>query len=402
MVSSLKISNRSLILTLGILSSFGPLSTDLYMPALPTIAKEFHSAYVQQTMAAYFFGLSVGQLLYGPVSDRIGRKIPLLFGCSLYALASLGCAVAPNLEILILFRLLQALGSSTGMVTTVSIVRDVFPVQYSARVFSYLFLVMGVAPILAPFVGGQILLYLSWRVVFFILCGFGLLCVSLVVLVLPESHPPELRNRSPITASFGEYGRLLFDSRFMAFAVPNSLMGAGFLTYLSGAAMVFIGLFGVSPQNFGWIFGLNAVGLITSSQLNNVLLRFFSGRRIMFGTMLVMAVAALLLVFVATSGFAGMWGLWAMLFVCVGGIGFIRPNAQAAAMAPYPERAGAASSLMSGMGSIVGSMASATLGLLGAESAVPMATIIAAAYGLALLVFWCNLLGRTQPKNLSA
>lgn len=384
----LSIHPRRLILILGILSAYGPLSTDMYMPALPTIAHELNSPYVQQTMAIYFFGLSFGQLIYGPISDRIGRKKPLLFGCSLYALASLGCAMAPNMESLIVLRLLQSLGGSVGMITTLSIVRDLFAVREAARVLSHLMLVMGVAPILAPLLGGQVLLYSSWRVIFLLLTGFGLLCVALVALSLPESHPPERRNRNPLGTVFSDYRRLLLDVRFLRYALPNSLMGAGFFTYLSGASLVFIGVYGVSAQNFGWIFGLNAIGMIAASQFNNFLLYRYPSRRIMVMAMTGMVVASLVLVLVAIGELGGMVGLWLMLFVCVGGMGLIRPNAQAAAMAPYPERAGLASSLLGALGSGVGSLAGATLSFFQAGSAVPMAVIIATAYTLGLSVFW--------------
>lgn len=387
LTNRLAVSNRRLILILGVLSAYGPLSTDLYMPALPTIAREFNNPYVQQTIAAYFFGLAFGQLVYGPISDRVGRKRPLLFGCSLYALASLGCTLATSMEALIGFRLLQALGGSVGMVTTVSIVRDLFEVRQSARVFSYLVLVMGSAPILAPLLGGQILLYSNWRMIFLVLTLFGLLCVALVALGLPESHPKERRTQSPLSSIFRDYARLLRDPRYMAYALPSSLMGAGFFTYLSAASPVFIGVYGVSPQHFGLIFGLNALGLIAASQLNNLLLYRYPGKRIMLTAIAVMVVLALGLVGVAASGLGGMVGLWLVLFGCVAGMGLIRPNAQAGAMAPYPERAGLASSLMGALGSGVGALAGAALSLFKGESVLPMAVIIAVAYMVALLMF---------------
>lgn len=382
------VSRNRLILILGILSAYGPLSTDLYMPALPTIGRELHSLHVQQTMAVYFFGLAVGQLFYGPISDRIGRKRPLLFGCVLYSLACLGCALAPNMESLIAFRLLQALGASVGMVTTLSIVRDVFEFRESGKVLSYLMLIMGAAPILAPLLGGQILLYSSWRFIFVLLTLFGLTCLALVAFGLPETLREQSRNRSPLSTIFADYLRLLVDVRFLSYALPQSLMGAGFFTYLSGASPVFIGVYGVSPQHFGFIFGLNAIGLIGASQLNNRLLNSLPGRLILIRAMIVMVVAALSLVAVAYSGFGGMIGLWTVLFFCVALNGLVRPNAQAAVMAPFPERAGLASSLLGALGSGVGALAGSLLSLFKGESALPMALIIAAAYSLALLIFW--------------
>lgn len=377
-----------LILILGTLSAFGPLTTDLYLPALPTIAQEFASPHVHQSMAIYFFGLALGQLFYGPLSDRVGRRPPLLFGCGLYTLATLGCALAPNMESLIALRLLQALGASVGMVTTLSVVRDLFDVRDSARVLSYLMLVMGVAPVLAPLLGGQILLYGDWRMVFGLLVVYGLVCIGLVAFALPESLPPSRRTKTPLSAVLPDYLRLLTDLRFQRFALPQSLMGAGFFAYLSGASLVFIGVYGVSAQNFGFVFGLNAFGLIAAAQLNTWLLGRYTGTQILTRSMAVMAVASVLLVVAASSGLGGMWAVWGLLFVCIAGSGLVRPNALAAVLAPYPERAGLASSLLGALGTGVGALAGAVLGLFPFKSALPLAIVIAAAYVLAVVIFW--------------
>jgi MFS transporter, DHA1 family, multidrug resistance protein len=248
-------------------------------------------------------------------------------------------------------------------------------------------LVMGLAPILAPLIGGQLLLYSSWRIIFVVLAAFGIFCLGMVAIGLPESLPPEKRNRNPLTSIFGEYKNLLSDTRFTSYALPNSLMGAGFFTYLSGASMVFIGVYGVSAQNFGWIFGLNAVGLIASSQLNTVLLRFYSGKRILITAMLCLVIASLGLFLIAASGFGGMIGLWIALFICVGGMGLVRPNSMAAAMAPFGKNAGSASSLMGALGSAIGAIAGAVLSMFTTASAVPMAGIIAGCYVVALILF---------------
>lgn len=399
--SASKTPSLGLIFILGTLAAYGPLSTDLYMPALPTIAQEFQSPQAHQTMAVYFLGLALGQLFYGPLSDRVGRRRPLLVGSGLFALASLGCALAPSMPLLVFFRFLQALGGSVGMVTTLAIVRDLFRGRQAAQVISYLTLVMGVAPILAPLVGGQVLLYFDWRAIFVLLALFGFLCLGLVGLALPETHPPARRTQSPFWAALGDYLRLVRERAFLAYALPNSLMGAGFFTYLSAASPVFIGVYGVSPQHFGFIFGLNALGLILSSQLNALLLRRRSSRRILVGAMVLMVGAALGLVLVAASGAGGMLGVWAALFVCVGGMGLVRPNAQALAMEPYPERAGLASSLLGAMGSGTGALAGSLLGLFPEASALPMALIIAACYGLALGFFWMfQVLLRTSQNLL--
>jgi MFS transporter, DHA1 family, multidrug resistance protein len=389
-----------LVVILGILSAYGPLTIDLYMPALPTLAVVFETHRVQQTMAAYFLGLSLGQLFMGPLSDRIGRKRPLLIGCIVYTLASLGCALAPSINSLIVLRFLQALGGCVGMVLTTSIVRDSFAVKDSAKIFSYLMLVMGLAPILAPLLGGQILLYSSWRIIFLVLAAFGLLCFCLVAFGLPESLPKDQRNQNPLWTILNDYKNLLQDSRFIRYALPNSLMGAGFYTYLSGGSMVFIEVYGISAQNFGWIFALNAIGIISSSQLNTVLLKNVSGYKILKTAMISLSLCAVLLFLIAYSQMGGMIGLWLALFVCIGGMGLVRPNAVAATMAPFGKRAGSASSLMSALGSITGALSGAVLSLFQTQSALPMASIIAVNYILALGLFFMLQSRKTTPDAL--
>jgi MFS transporter, DHA1 family, multidrug resistance protein len=376
----------NLILILGILSAYGPITIDLYMPALPTIAQEFQTERVQQTMSVYFLGMALGQLFMGPLSDKFGRKRPLLFGCALYALASLGCALSPSLQALLAFRFLQALGGCAGMVLTVSMVRDFFAVKDSAKVFSYLVLVMGLAPILAPLVGGQLLLYTGWRVIFLVLAGFGLACFMMVALGLPESLPFMRRNKNALSNLAGTYRQLLGDVRFIAYALPASFIGAGFTVYLASAALVFIEVYGVAPQHFGWIFGLNAVGLIGMSQVNAWLLRRHSSDTILNRAMFALMLVALALLLIAVTGFGGMVGVWTALFFCVGGSGLIRPNATAGAMAPFPERAGSASALLSSLGAGLGALTGYILSLFHAPSPVPMAFLLALCYVVAWLL----------------
>jgi MFS transporter, DHA1 family, multidrug resistance protein len=376
----------NLILILGILSAYGPITIDLYMPALPTIGQEFQTDRIQQTMSVYFLGMALGQLFMGPLSDKFGRKRPLLFGCALYALASLGCALSPSLEALLLFRFLQALGGCAGMVLTVSMVRDLFAVKDSARVFSYLVLVMGLAPILAPLVGGQLLLYSGWRVIFLILMGFGLLCFVMVAVGLPESLPLERRNKMALANLASNYRGLLTDLRFTAYALPSSFIGAGFTVYLASAALVFIEVYGVAPQHFGWIFGLNAVGLIGMSQVNAWLLRRYSSDFILNRATFALMLVALALLVLAITGFGGMIGLWIALFFCVGGSGLIRPNATARAMAPFPEKAGSASALLNSVGAGLGALTGYFVSLFHAKSALPMALMLALCYVVAWLL----------------
>jgi DHA1 family bicyclomycin/chloramphenicol resistance-like MFS transporter len=272
-------SYAKLAIILGTLSAFGPLSIDMYLPALPTIAAEFNTqtSVVQQTLAVFFIGLAVGQAFYGPIADRMGRRAPLLFGCTLYMIACIGCAFAPTIQSLVLLRLAQALGGCAGIVISRSIVRDLFDQQESARMYSFLMLVMGLAPITAPLIGGQLLLYLGWRAIFVTLSLFGLACVLLVTFVLPESLPVERRAQSGLGAVLRNYGEILMNRSYMGFAVASGLASSAMFAYISGSSFVFIELNGVAPEHFGFIFGINAIGLVGAAQLNRWLLARYEG-----------------------------------------------------------------------------------------------------------------------------
>jgi MFS transporter, DHA1 family, multidrug resistance protein len=368
-----------LAIILGILSAFGPLSIDMYLPGLPAIARDFgvETAVAQQTLSAFFVGLAVGQLLYGPISDRLGRRRPLLFGCALYALACLGCFVSPSLNGLILLRFAMALGACAGMVITRSVVRDLFDQRESARMYSMLVLVMGLAPILAPLVGGQLLLYFGWRVIFLALSAFGVLCIVLVYFGLPESLPSERRTRQSLGAVLRGYGTLLGDGRYMGYTVAGGLASAAMFAYISGSPFVFIELNGVPPERYGLLFGVNAIGLILASQLNRWLLSRYSGGQILVVALGVTAATGLLLAGVAATGLGGFGGMLVLLFFCIASTGLVGPNAIAGAMAPYARQAGSASAMLGAIQFGFGAAAGALVGLLFNGTALPMAATIA-------------------------
>ncbi len=368
-----------LALILGILSAFGPLSIDMYLPGLPAIARDFgvETAVAQQTLSAFFVGLAVGQLIYGPISDRLGRRRPLLFGCALYALACLGCALSASLNGLILLRFAMALGACAGMVITRSVVRDLFDQRESARMYSMLVLVMGLAPILAPLVGGQLLLYFGWRVIFLALSAFGLLCIVLVYFGLPESLPAERRTRQGLGAVLRGYGALLGDGRYMGYTIAGGLASAAMFAYISGSPFVFIELNGVPPERYGLLFGINAIGLIAASQLNRWLLERYSGGQILVAALGVTAATGLLLAGAAATGLGGFGGMLVLLFFCIASTGLVGPNATAGAMAPYARQAGSASAMLGAIQFGFGAAAGALVGLLFNGTALPMAATIA-------------------------
>jgi MFS transporter, DHA1 family, multidrug resistance protein len=368
-----------LILVLGTLTAFGPLSIDMYLPGLPAIAADLgtDAAAVGLTLSLFFVGLALGQVFYGPLSDRLGRRAPLLFGCTLYTLASIGCALAPSIGVLIAMRFVQALGGCAGMVVARSVVRDRFEQQDAARVFSWLILVMGLAPITAPLIGGQLLAVSGWRAIFWLLAGFGLVCLALVLFFLPETLPAERRVRAGLGEVFRVYGGLLADRHFLGFALAGGLVSAAMFAYIAGSPFVVIELYGVSPQQYGWIFGTNALGLIAASQLNRRLLASYEGTTILRGALTLAAGASVVLVLVAATGFGGLGGLLAPLFVCIASGGLVGPNATAAALAPHGRIAGSASALLGALQFAVGAASGALVGLLHNGSALPMAGVVA-------------------------
>jgi DHA1 family bicyclomycin/chloramphenicol resistance-like MFS transporter len=388
-----------LAITLGILTAFAPLSIDMYLPGLPAIAADFQVdvAAVQQTLAVFFVGLAVGQVFYGPISDRLGRKRPLIFGCTLFTLACIGCAFAPSLPSLIGLRLVQALGGCAGVVIARSIVRDLFDQHESARMYSFLMLVLGIAPITAPLLGGQLLLFFGWRSIFITLSGFGLLCLVLVFFGLAETLPPERRVRSGLGETLRTYGTLLVDGRYMGYALAGGLASAAMFAYISGSSFVFIELNGVRPERFGLIFGANALGLIAASQLNRILLNHYASGQILTAALAFTAVSSLLLLGAAASGLGGFVGLLVVLFLCIASTGFVGPNATAAAMAPFAKRAGSAAALLGAVQFACGAGAGALVGAFHNGTALPMTAVIALCSVAAFFVLQ-GLALRRQPQ----
>jgi MFS transporter, DHA1 family, multidrug resistance protein len=372
-------SYAKLAIILGTLSAFAPLSIDMYLPALPTIAADFgtQTAVVQQTLSVFFIGLAVGQIFYGPIADRVGRRPPLLFGSALYMLACIGCAFAPTIQSLILLRLAQALGGCAGIVISNSIVRDLFDQRESARMYSFLMLVMGLAPITAPLIGGQLLLYFGWRAIFITLAGFGLLCLLLVGFILPETLSVERRTRAGLGAALRSYGEILTNRAYVGYALAGGLASSAMFAYISGSSYVFIELNGIAPERFGLLFGINAVGLIAAAQLNRWLLTRYDGVQILRVALSLTASMGLLLVLVTATGFGGFPAMLGVLFCCIASTGLVRPNATAAAMAPYAQAAGSAAALLGATQFFLGAAAGALVGFFHNGTALPMAGVIA-------------------------
>ncbi len=384
------IRNTSLrfILLLGLLDAFGPLGIDMYLPAFPQIEQDLKAqgGAMQLTLSLFLAGLAVGQLICGPISDRLGRRIPLLYGCAAFAVASVVCAFARSIESLILARFIMGLAGATGMVIARAVVRDSFEEADSSRVYSMLMLVIGIAPIISPSVGGWLMRMGSWGSIFWALAGFASLCGVAVALDLPETHPPSRRNRDAIGTIFGHYGSLIVDRRFIGYAGPVSLALGLIFAYVASAPSLFMQFYKLSPMAFSLIFASNAVGLIGAAQVNRWLTRRYDTHAILRVASLVNAATALLLPVLAWTGLGGYPAFFLVIFMCLATVGLILPNATAAVMAPFPERAGVASALLGMLQFSIGAGTGALVGLFHDGSPRPMAFTMAGCAILSLII----------------
>src|SRR5215212_2283999 len=382
-----------LILTLGAMTAFAPLSIDMYLPALPTLAAYFRTgtSEVQLTLSAFFFGLALGQATVGPVSDALGRRRPLLVGLAVYTLASVLCATAPSITALVALRFVQGFAGAAGIVIARAIVRDLHTGVAAAQFLSVLMLVSGLAPILAPVIGGQLLLVSPWQGVFLVLAAFGGLLLVAVGTGLRETLPPEARQTGGLTGTVTTFRALLGDRAFMGYALACGLAIAAVFCYISGASFVFQEIYGASPQTFSFIFGLNAVGLVAAGQVNGRLVRKVEPLRLLSIGLVTSAIGGLVLLAVVGSGelgaSLGLAGFLVPLFVVVAPIGLIMPNATVLALAGSPKTAGSASALLGLLQFGLGALVAPLVGLGGSGTALPMALMMAMLELAALLAF---------------
>ena len=387
-----------LIFLLGALAGLGPLAIDTYLPSFPAIAATFgtDTATVGRSLSAYFIGLALGQLIYGPAADRFGRKRPLYIGLVLFALASVGCALATSVWMLVIMRFVQALGGCAEMVIARAIVRDRFPPRDAIRVFSGQVLIMGVAPIIAPLLGGFIVNHSTWRTIFWVLAAASLLLLAMVAILLPESLHVDRRTPLSVGGTFSSFGRLLRDRSYMAYVAIASLTSAGLFAYVGGSSFVFIELNHISTQHFGWFFGANAAGLIGSAQINGRLVhRGFNPHRILTGALLVACIAGAVLTLVAITGVGGFPMLYAGIFVCLSSAGYIFPNSTVLAMAPHGKQAGNASALFGSLQFALSGLGGFAVSVLHPTTAIPMAATMAICAAAALFIQLT--LGRPRP-----
>ncbi|MGC4838658.1 multidrug effflux MFS transporter [Micromonospora vinacea] len=376
-----------LVLVLGALIAIGPLTIDMYLPALPAITAGLQTTEtaVQLTLTGTLVGLALGQLLIGPLSDVVGRRVPLLAGLAAHIVASVLCVFAPNIAVLGGLRVLQGLGVAAATVVATAVVRDLFSGASFARIFSRLMLVMGLAPILAPTLGSGLLSWTDWRGVFAALAVLGALLIVVAAVRLPETLPVARRRHGGVRATVRDYRGLVNDRAFVGLVLVAGLAMAALFAYVSGSSFVLQQEYGLDEQQFGIAFGAGAVGLIGATQFNVRLLRRYTPQQILVSALIAGTAAGLLLVMFAATGFGGLGTLLASLWLVLAAAGLALPNAPALAMSLHSEAAGTAAALLGAVQFGIGAVSAPLAGLFGTGS-VPMAIVIAGGMAAALIV----------------
>ena len=363
---------------LGALTAVGPLSTDMYLPAFPAIEASLRAqpGTAQITLATWFAGLAIGQITQGTLSDRYGRRGPLIVGTIVYAVANALCALATDITSLSILRFVAAFGGSASMVIPRAIVRDLADGHAAARLMSRLILVMGAAPILAPTLGGAVLGFATWHAIFWFTAAYGAISCALVWTVLPDTLKAHHRVRLGLAGTLGRYVAVLRDRSFLAYALMGGFSMFGMFAYVGGSPPVFIEGFGFTPPQYGVLFGLSAGMFIIGSQVNPLLLRRFGTRRILRVATMVYALAALTLLVLSFLGRGGPVVIVAPIMVAMGTMGFIMPNAAVGALSRHAAQAGSASALMGTLQFMLAACAGLLVGIATDGTARPMAVLL--------------------------
>lgn len=380
----------TLILILGSLTALGPFSIDMYLPGFPAIANDLKTstASVGLSLSSYFIGISAGQLLYGPLLDKFGRKKPLFIGLLVYILASAGCAFAYSINALIGLRFIQALGSCAATVASVAMVRDLFPLKDNAKVFALLMLVLGVSPMIAPTLGGYVTVAFGWHSIFLILLGLGVFNLILSWLWLPNSYKPDTSISLKPKPIINGFWTVFIDPLFYTYTLTGALAFSGLFAYISGSPLIFIEIFQVKEETYGWIFALLSLGFIGSSQVNTLLLRRYTSQQLIYTALIIQTVTALIFLTASINGWLGLTETTALLFVFLCCLGFVSPNASALSLLPFSKNAGTASALMGAIQMGVGALASLGVSLFNVKSAVPTVSIMTFTSIAALIILY--------------
>ncbi|KFF04590.1 multidrug effflux MFS transporter [Flavobacterium reichenbachii] len=367
-----------LILILGSLTALGPFSIDMYLPGFSGIARDLNTtvAKVSMSLSSYFIGISAGQLLYGPLLDRFGRKKPLFIGLLIYILASLGCVYVPDIDGFIFLRFIQAIGSCAATVASVAMVRDLFPVKDIPKVFSLLMLVVGLSPMLAPTIGGYVTEDFGWHLVFLILMCMGIFVLVISMVGLPNNYKPDTSislKPKPIITNFLS---VLREPQFYTYAFTGAIAFSGLFSYVAASPIIFMDVYKVDAKTYGWIFAFMSVSFIGSSQLNSLLLKRFSSEQMIFGALISQSVISIIFLFLALNNFLGLYETVIMLFLFLACLGISNPNTAGLTLAPFAKNTGSASALMGAIQLGLGALASFAIGIFVKDSVAPMVAIM--------------------------
>jgi DHA1 family bicyclomycin/chloramphenicol resistance-like MFS transporter len=378
----------SLILILGSLTALTPFSIDMYLPGFPAIARDLASSAskVSLSLSGFFIGISAGQLLYGPLLDRFGRKKPLYVGLMVYILASTGCVFSHSITSLIILRFVQAIGSCAATVTSVALVRDLFPAKENAKVFALLMLVLGASPMIAPTIGGYITAAFGWHVVFIVLAILCIVIFLACIFWLPDGNQPDhllSLKPLPIIRSFSSVFR---EPSFYTYCFTGGIAFTGLFAYVSGSPIVFMNVYGVGQKTYGWIFAFLSIGFIGSSQLNNILLRKYSSHQIIQTILICYTLVGLLFLFASQMDWLTLPVIIFFLFLLLSCIGIVNPNTVSLTLAPFAKNAGTASALMGAIQMGLGALISVFISLFEKPSTIPLAIAMAGSAILALSV----------------
>jgi DHA1 family bicyclomycin/chloramphenicol resistance-like MFS transporter len=386
------------ILILGALTALSPFSIDMYLPAFPKIAEAFSSttAQVSLSLSSYFIGLSVGQLFYGPLLDRFGRKKPLYFGLVIYILATLGCLASNSIETLVALRFLQAIGGCAANVAAFAMVRDLFSVKESSKVFSLLVLILGVSPLLAPTVGGFVTMALGWQWVFLVLAGIAVLLLVASFFFLPESSAADHGVQLKIKPIFKNFAAVFKEPQFYTYTLSGSLAFAGLFVYVTSSPIIYMEIFKITPEVYSWFFAALSVGFIGSSQINILLIRHFSNEAIFKTALTGQVLVTIAFLLGALNGWYGVAGTTILIFLFLCCVGLTNPNGAALAMAPFSKNAGSASALLGFLQMGVGALASTSVGIFHSNSTLPFTMILATSSLLAWIILTVGLRRITQ------
>ena len=382
---------------LGALTALGPFTIDLYLPAFPALQRDFNvtEAAVQLTLTGTIIGLAVGQLIVGPLSDKVGRRVPLILATSLHVGASIGVALSMDISMLMFFRVLQGVGAAGGGVVALATVRDLFSGYALVRMFSYLALVNGMAPIFAPVIGSQLLVVVDWPGIFWFLAAYGILVIVAVSVFIIETLPRERRKSSGSTA-LQRYRAVLTDRIFLGVLLVGGMNFSGLFSYLSASPFLFQNLYGLSEQQYGLLFGINSLGIVAGVQISSRVLRRYGPQWVIAAATVVMLVMSLLIVAFDQLGL-GLWGTAVPLWFYIMAAGFVFPCVQVLALFNHGAQAGTAASILGAVTFGLAGAVSPIVGVLGIDSATPMAVVMAACIALAIVALWVIVRPRSVP-----